>query len=125
LNLVDNYFKPGPSTVQRPELFHDGVEAVAPASLFLSGNVLEGDEKVTADNWRGTGFYFDQKKIAASTPFPAPPVATEDATESFHNVLAHAGATLPMRDAVDDRIVREVTDGSGHIIESVSDVGQP
>ncbi len=124
LNLVDDYFKPGPSTVQRPKLFHDGVEAVAPASLFLSGNVLEGDEKVTADNWRGTGFYFDQKRVAAPRPFPAPPVATESAVDSLHKVLAQAGATLPKRDAVDDRIVREVTDGSGHIIESVNDVGQ-
>ncbi len=123
LNFVGNYFKPGPSTAQRPLLFHDGLEVVAPASLFLAGNVLEGNSKATDDNWKATAFYFDRNRIATAKPFPAPPVENETAATAYQKVLAHAGATLPRRDAVDDRIVREVSTGAGHIIQSVAEAG--
>ena len=123
LNFVGNYFKPGPSTVQRPLLFHEGIEAVASGSLFLSGNVMEGDEKVTEDNWKGTAFYFERKRLSASAPFPAPTIENDTAADAYRRVLAEAGAMLPRRDAIDDRITREVTYGSGHIIESVGEVG--
>lgn len=123
LNFVGNYFKPGPSTVQRPLLFHDGLAFVAPHSLFLNGNVLEGDRKVTADNWKGSRFYFDRERVAASAPFPAPAITNETALEAFHKVLAEAGATRPRRDAVDGRIVHEVRNGGGRIIESPREAG--
>jgi len=122
LNFVGNYLKPGPSTTQRPRLFHDGMEAVAPGSLFLSGNVLEGNEKATADNWKATGFYFERTTITASAPFPAPVISNDTAAIALQKVLAHAGATLPRRDAVDGRIVQEVMERAGHIVKSVDDV---
>ena len=34
-----------------------------------------------------------------------------------------AGATFPKRDAVDERIVRETKEGTGHIIKWVKDAG--
>ncbi len=123
LNFVGNYFKPGRSTEQQPRLFHDGFAAVAPGSLFLSGNVLEGNEKVTRDNWKGTAFYFERERIAAAKPFPAPGIANDTATVAFQRVLANAGAMLPRRDPVDDRIVREVRLGGGRIVPSVAEAG--
>ena len=123
LNYVGNYLKPGPSTTQKPQLFHDGIEAVLPGSLFLSGNVLEGNQRATGDNWRGTRFYFTRARLEASEPFPAPPVTTESAAEAYNLVLRDAGATLPARDVVDARIVREVRTGTGHIVESVQEAG--
>jgi hypothetical protein len=123
LNFVGNYFKPGPSTIQRPPLFHDGLAFVAPGSLYLNGNVLEGDEKASEDNWKGSPFYSDRKRIAASAPFPAPAVTNDTALGAFHKVLAEAGATRPHRDAVDNRVVHEVREGRGRIIESTREVG--
>jgi hypothetical protein len=120
---VGNYFKPGPSTIQRPPLFHDGLAFVAPGSLYLNGNVLEGDEKASEDNWKGSPFYSDRKRIAASAPFPAPAVTNDTALGAFHKVLAEAGATRPHRDAVDNRVVHEVREGRGRIIESTREVG--
>lgn len=122
LNFVGNYLKPGPSTVQSPRLFHDGTETIAPKSLFLSGNVLEGEDRVSADNWRGTAFYFDRQRVAAIAPFPAPAVQTDTAAVAFQRVLADAGTTLPGRDAVDSRIVQEVIRGDGHILSSLSEI---
>jgi pectate lyase len=123
LNYVGNYLKPGPSTTQRPLLFHNGAEVVAPASLFVADNVIEGDASVNQDNWRGMGYYyFLRKSLEASKPFPAPAVTTEPAPAAYEHVLKDAGATLPGRDAVDERIVREVREGGGHIIKWVRDI---
>jgi len=121
LNYVGNYLKPGPSTRKEQRLFHDGVDVVMPKSLFLAGNILDGDTRVNEDNWRGVGF--DRKMIAVSEPFAVVPVATEPAQAAYERVLKAVGAALPKRDAVDERIVRETRDGTGHIIKWVKDAG--
>jgi hypothetical protein len=123
LNYVGNYLKRGPSTTQRPLLFHDGTEVVMPGSLFLAGNILEGETKATDDNWRGTGFYFDRASVAAAAPFPSPAVSTEPAAIAFTHVVESAGATRPERDAVDQRLAKEVRAGTGRIVESVDQAG--
>jgi len=124
LNYVGNYLKAGPSTTQQPRLFHDGKEVVVPKSLFVADNILEGDAKVNQNNWRGMGYYyFDRDVLAAAEPFQAPPVTTEPAQRACEHVLKSAGATLPRRDVVDQRIVREVQEGTGRLIKWVKDVG--
>ena len=55
--------------------------------------------------------------------FTVPPVTTQSAAEAMELVLAGAGATAPGRDPVDSRIVREVRNRSGRIIDSPDDVG--
>lgn len=120
LNYVGNYLKPGPSTRRAGRLFHDGVDVVSPGALFLADNVLEGNARANQDNWLAVGY---DRTIAAAQPFPAPPVTTETAPDAFDRVLKEAGATLPQRDAVDERIVSETRNGAGHIIKWVKDVG--
>lgn len=122
LNFVGNYLKPGPSTIQKPLLLMNGTEVVGPSTLYLSGNVIEGDAKVNADNWKGSGFYFDRSVIAAPHPFPAPPVKTTSAAQAYTDVLENVGDTLPERDNTDKRILLEVRNGTGHIIESPKDI---
>jgi hypothetical protein len=126
VNYIGNYVKAGPSTTQDRPLFIDGEGAAMPGSLFVSNNILEsprGGAGVNQDNWRGMGYYFDRAMVSASAPFPAPPVTTESPKDAFQHVLQNAGATLPRRDAVDARVVREVNDGTGRIIKWVKDVG--
>jgi len=123
LNYVGNYVKAGPSTSQFPRQFHDGGAVVMPGSLYLADNVMVGDSLVNRDNWRGTGYFSERDRIAATAPFPAPPVTTQSADDAYERVLRDAGATLPVRDSVDERIVREVRSQTGRIINSVKDVG--
>lgn len=120
VNYVGNYLKAGPSTRKEMRLFHDGVDVVMPHSLYLAGNMLEGNERVNQDNWLGVGF---DRSIGAAGPFAAPSVTTESAQAAFEHVLKDAGATLPKRDAVDSRIVQETREGTGHIIKWVKDAG--
>jgi hypothetical protein len=107
--------------------FHDGEAVAMPGSLFVTNNFIEGEPKVpgvNTNNWRGMGYYYyDRNTLGAPEPFPAPPVTTETPQLAYEHVLANAGATLPKRDAVDERIVRETRDGTGHIINWVNDAG--
>lgn len=121
LNYVGNYLKPGPATKQKPQLLIVGKAAVDRGSLFLSGNVLEGNPAVTADNWQGVGF--DRTWAAASVPFPMGGATAESAEHAYEHVLNQAGATLPRRDAIDQRVVKSVRDRTGGLINSVADVG--
>jgi hypothetical protein len=127
VNYIGNFLKAGPSTTQKPWLlFHNGDAVVMPGSLFVTNNILAGERAapgVNQDNWRGMGYYNERKTIAAPEPFPAPGVTTEPPQAAYEHVLKDAGATLPRRDVVDERIVREVRDGTGHIINWVKDAG--
>jgi hypothetical protein len=125
LNYVANFLKPGPSTTQKPRLFLRGDHVVLPGSLFVEGNILDGDAKATDDNWRGMGYYYlDRESLRAAVPFAAPKVVIEPAGLAYEHVLEAAGDTLPARDAVDRRVVEEVRESAGHIIRWVREAGQ-
>ncbi|NUQ63457.1 MAG: pectate lyase [Pirellulales bacterium] len=66
------------------------------------------------------------KQLPRETPHNVPAwaqVATQPAKEAFERVLAEAGATLPKRDAVDQRLIEQVRLGTGKIIDSQDEVG--
>jgi hypothetical protein len=65
----------------------------------------------------------DIKAYKQSSRIPAPAVKTDDAMTAYKRVLADAGAVLPKRDAVDIRIVGEVINGTGKIIDDEQQVG--
>jgi len=50
-------------------------------------------------------------------------VTTTDALTARAEVLAKAGATLPARDSVDQRIITDVTNKTGHWITNPANVG--
>jgi pectate lyase len=124
VNYVANYIKPGPSSNRRrgPIVFTDQ----AAASYYLSGNVVEGRPELTADNTRlFDRVEFKGRKLVTvmPKPFSVPEVMTSTAQAAYEAVLAGAGAILPVRDAVDQRIVSEVRSGTGSIIDSQWEAG--
>ena len=119
VNLVANWFKPGPSTTQKPARFHIGETMVAPRTLFAQGNVLEGRDEATRDNWLAISF---GRETEAPKPFSAPPVKTSTAADAYESVLTEAGATQPKRDAVDEHAIDSVRNGTGKIIKTAREV---
>ena len=115
-NIVANYYKPGPATLPG-EVGH----RIANPSFrsetdfgkwYISENVLEGNAEVTADNWNGgvqTDISFE--KIRLEKPWPSMPIDQQTAEDAYEAVLDHAGATLPGRDPIDTRIIKEVRGG--------------
>jgi hypothetical protein len=102
---------------------------------YVAGNIVEGCPKVTADNWDG-GVQFNKapdpnasgeiakgliddtnllnqiiSQVRVVKPFPMAPVTMQTAQEAYESVLAGAGATLPKRDSVDERAVRQTKTG--------------
>jgi pectate lyase len=120
LNYVSNYVRKGPSTTQRPPYFIIDPKVVLPASLYLDGNIMDGLPDVCRDNWKGVKA---DRTWQSPTPFSAPPVQTQPAEAALELVLQKAGATLPRRDVVDARIVSEVRNGIGRIINNENEVG--
>jgi len=96
--------------------------------LFVQGNV--GQHRAEGgDDWAvvgcGWGRDLADRRFRAPEPHEAGgvPVTVHDAEEALRLVLAGAGCSLPARDAVDERIVRDVLNGTGRIIESPGEVG--
>lgn len=86
---------------------------------YVGGNKVIGFPEVTADNWAGgvQPAGIDSEDVIRSTfkvdtPFKYnAPQTVMTADESYEYVLANVGATLPRRDAVDERIVNSVRTG--------------
>ncbi len=122
LNYVNNYLVPGPDSKATGIAYQEG----SPYNRgYFVGNYY--DQRLPEDPWRLVDFHgWNAAQIAAykqAEPFEAGPVAMQKAPDAYRAVLAWGGASLPRRDAVDRRIVEEVTSGKGHILNSQTEVG--
>ncbi|MEW6355162.1 MAG: pectate lyase [Planctomycetota bacterium] len=120
INFVGNYYIAGPSSRPRPCLTM-GVNA----KIYARGNIGPTRTSRDEDEWKAVSWNPKELRPGLKAPerFDAPPVATYSYEETYHRVLADAGATRPQRDAVDTRLIREVNTGAGRIIDHPSDVG--
>ncbi len=125
LNFIGNYFIPGPSTIEGPYeiLFPEG-----DPRIYVEGNLGPHRPDPTMDEWALVGFGWGEEGVAPETyrsltRFTTPPITATNASQALEDVLAMAGATLPLRDPVDERVVSEVMTRTGAIIDSPTDVG--
>lgn len=128
INYVNNFFQAGPDTRDsvRTTVFEPADDV---PRLYFNGNVLAGGDAESRDNrllirtprgWEDDHF---RALISVDIPFDAPAVATDSAEVARERVLAGAGATLPRRDRADMRLMEEIRNGTGRIIDSPADVG--
>lgn len=139
-NMVNNYYKPGPATTgnincatsnrrHRILLYTtftaSGTDTLWGGKFYVKGNYVNGYPCVNettdtaTNNWR-FGVHPDSSPGAAAalaagrsdTIFPFSPVTTQSAQDAYTAVTAQAGASLPRRDTVDRRIIRETLTGT-------------
>ena len=132
-NLINNYYKPGPATPSGTHYFfnqslqRDGATSLGPSKWHFSGNIMEGDDAVTADNWKGfknsTSYSIDDIKVDTIIQTSGDHDHQkyhydwdtytyknyETAAEAYESVLAAVGAWP--RDLIDTRIVKSVREG--------------
>ncbi|HVW14709.1 MAG TPA: hypothetical protein VHB54_12820 [Mucilaginibacter sp.] len=126
-NFINNYYKPGPITsinkpvghrILKPESGRSPQSKGLFGRVYANGNIMEGDDAVTKNNWDGgiqigdmpdAGRYTDS--IRVDKPFPMAHVTIISAKQAHDYVLDNVGAFLPKRDAVDTRIIKEVRTG--------------
>ena len=85
-----------------------GPEAVADEGLCASRGVAQAEIART---------------VRVAVPFAAPAVTPTPAAALLATLLADVGATRPVRDAVDRRVLRLIERGEGALIDSQNDVG--
>ncbi|HRK29995.1 MAG TPA: hypothetical protein PLD59_02875 [Tepidisphaeraceae bacterium] len=138
VNAINNYYKPGPATavgapisyriIKGESRMPKGSTTREYGKFYVTGNIIEGNERVTNDNWAGGVQFADSEDTRgqsvseygkryleaskASEPFPMSPVTIVPAQQAYEQVLANSGATLPRRDAVDERVVNMVRSGT-------------
>jgi len=127
INYVGNYLKPGPSTREASRGFAFNIGGPLTA-MFVARNYLDGFPEKNRDNWLMMRFpeapqAVIENLIKMRTPFPSAPVRTDSAQAAYPRILKDVGATLPVRDAVDARIIGEIESGGGRIINSQAEVG--
>jgi hypothetical protein len=137
-NIINNYYKPGPAVEPGPVSYRILLPSATQkkpdmiayfGKAYVTGNIVEGNEKVSADNWAGGVQFSDGgtkddpttstnesvgkivAQVRVNQPFPMPPMTITSAKEAFGAVLKNAGATLPRRDPVDERVIGEVKTG--------------
>ena len=124
INVVANYYKPGPSTASavRKEFVQPGSNSPGNESWYIADNYLHGAPEVTADNWKGV-----KGGHRVDSPADHIPIKQQTAEEAFKSVMEHVGCSFPKRDPVDVRLIKEVQEGTATfgngIINSQKTVG--
>ncbi len=133
-NIINNYYKPGPVTelkdpisyrILKPESGRSKLPYVVFGRAYVAGNIIEGNEKVTKDNWNG-GVQVEDKKgnlmtyeqsqpyfaaMRSTKPFPMAKISILPTLQAKEFVLTNVGANLPKRDPVDTRVIKQVVTG--------------
>lgn len=119
MNFVNNYFIAGPSSEASNFMLDKNINT----RMYFAGNFMNG--KMPADQYAKI-IYEDFKKPdngwKLAQPFDSMTDNIQPAEKAYAMVMKNGGAALN-RDAVDDRIVSEVLNGTGRVIDKPSDAG--
>ena len=125
-NLVNNYFKYGPSTNKnvRYRIVNPGKWEKPPipfGKYYVNGNYVDGADDVTKNNWLGIhmgngGTEEDKKASVADKAFTAEDILMQSAEDAYKSVLQNAGASYK-RDTLDERIINDVKNRTGRLID--------
>lgn len=127
LNFVGNTFIPGPSTKTGPYEILIGQEKGVP-KIYVKDNIGPRRPNSLTDDWNVVKYGWDSdqsapKSYRSHNPFAVPPVTTSGPNDALEEVLDSSGAILPIRDSVDERVVADIKNKTGRIIDSPADVG--
>ncbi len=127
-NIVGNYYKYGPSTTAKNRIVNPNKQTSAPVLPFgmyyITGNYMDGSATVNNNNWRGVVMgngapTSDTSLIKTIVPFSisTSSINVQSADDAYNDVLLKAGTSLPNRDTLDERIINDVKNRTGKIID--------
>ncbi|MEM6820396.1 MAG: pectate lyase [Verrucomicrobiota bacterium] len=125
VNIIGNHAIEGPDTKQEAEYRHAVFvrdRNSADSRMYIKDNIGPFRPTNTGDDWEVV--YGAQPSHRSDKPIaPESGITIHPTAEVKALVLAHAGATAPKRDSVDQRIVSDVKNKTGKIINSQKEVG--
>jgi hypothetical protein len=126
-NIVNNYYRYGPSTSKsvRSRIVNPTRQEkpfINFGKFYVNGNEVDGDDAVSKDNnlgvHLGTGATEEDKRASIATgPFTVEVIPVQSARKAYELILEKVGASLPKRDTLDQRIISNVKDRTGGIID--------
>lgn len=142
VNIINCYYKYGPSTgSHKSRIFEltsggNNISYDWSTDLYVDGNYVYKSSTVTNDNTKGVDkdsgtknyYIWTAKSIteaAKGVHFRYAneyPITTQTAEEAYNSVLESAGASI-VRDSVDERVINNVKNNTGKLINTPSDVG--
>ena len=151
VNIVNNYYKPGPATSKKERIvaidknLNEDTEVYNIwGKFFIDGNFVEGSTRASENNWEfgvynqihskyGSLTEEDKNAMKIESPHSIDDnVETQSAQQAYEAVLAKAGNTM-FRDKVDEHVIADVKNKSftysgsrgstNGIIDTQSDVG--
>lgn len=109
------------------DTFIKAEDAVGLTCVHLAGNLGPLRPRLDLDDWASVKTDFPAAVVARiranEPPFTVAPLTLLSAGEVEAHVLDRAGATRPRRDAIDERLIRQLHAGTGKVIFSQDDVG--
>ncbi len=119
INLMNNYFKTGLSTTGD---FFSEPDTWLNSKVYIAEN--EGNDPLLSDFNKNRQSYVDAKEYLTQSAVDwAENIEISNLTTDWDNILLNVGATLPLRDEIDQRIINDINTTSGSIIDSQEDVG--
>lgn len=135
VNLVNNYWKPGPGTSKstKERILSTGriLDSTSPlygiwGKYYVDGNYVDGSPRTSQDNWTyGVFSQFhssqlpisqaDKDELKIEQPHDPGEITTHSAPKAYELVLDYAGANL-FRDAVDKRAVDDTRSAKATIM---------
>ena len=126
-NIVNNYYKYGPSTSKgvRYRIANPNKEEklnIPFGKWYVDGNYVDGAQDVSANNRLGVimgnkGSEEDKQQTLIRQPHSVVAVPAQKAEVAYQSVLESAGASFPVRDMLDERIITDVKNRKGAIID--------
>lgn len=126
-NIINNYYKSGPEThtAVRSRIVNPskGTDAAHPyGQFYVAGNYVEGDAETSKNNELGVHVdkavtEQDKRLAIADRAFPVLGFKEQSAQDAYKAVLKYAGAILPGRDTLDQRVIKEVANRTGRFID--------
>ncbi|PUV26677.1 pectate lyase family protein [Sphingobacterium athyrii] len=125
VNIVNNFYKPGPATGKN---IKDRIIAINAKTeeqpfpsikdvwgkYFVNGNLLAHNPRISSDNWQGVRIVGEQTQAGIRLDKEIPvqgTIRTHDAQTAYEKVLTYGGNCY-VRDAVDQRIITETRKGT-------------
>ncbi len=122
-NFIGNAFFTGPDSTGSIA-FRESSEV---SYGYFADNSL--NDVVPGDPWSLVNLNLSSSEITAykarSSILPMEPVTTTSSAQAKTDVLGEAGASFPSRDIVDTRVINDVLNGTGSIIDNTSDLADP
>jgi pectate lyase len=124
-NIIANYYRPGPSTGKRVRgrIVNPTRNEQVPFGRFhVAGNFVDGAPEVTANNALGVHVTGDTTSaviadVSVSQAFAVLDLPVKSAEAAMRDILTKGGCSLPARDTLDQRILREVEARTGRVID--------